>query len=95
MTLMLSLVAFFLPEIELLPKSAVVGWLLVLAGIPELIVGWKRGADPIGSAAVGSGLITTSAGLLFISNPMLGYFPTARGRGLAPTGRVTITSLLS
>ena len=77
LTLLLAVVAFFLPDIDLAPKGALVGWLLILAGVPELIFGLKRGSDDIGKAAVGSGLITVAAGLLFIGNPLFGYFPVA------------------
>lgn len=76
-TLMLSVIAFFLPDIELLPKAGLVGWLLVIAGIVELFFGWMRGPDIIGKAALGSGLITALAGLLFIGNPTLRYLPVA------------------
>jgi uncharacterized membrane protein HdeD (DUF308 family) len=75
LTLLLAIVAFFLPDIDVAPRSGLVGWLLVLAGLPELIFGWKRGLDEIGKAAVGSGIMTTAAGLIFVSNPVLGYFP--------------------
>ena len=77
-TLLLSVIAFFLPDIDLLPKAGLVGWLLLLAGIVELFFGWMRGPDIIGKAALGSALITALAGLLFIGNPMLGYFPVAQ-----------------
>ena len=55
LTLLLSVFAFFLPEFETLPKSGLVGWLLVFAGIPELFFGWQRQPDLISRAAVGSG----------------------------------------
>ena len=76
-TLLLAVVAFFLPDIQLAPRGGVVGWLLVLAGVCELIFGLKRASDDIGKAAIGSGLLTAAAGLVFINNPMLGYFPVA------------------
>lgn len=74
-TLVLALVAFLLPDIEWAPTGGVVGWLLVLAGSLEFVFGWKRGRDQIGLAAIVSGLITTLAGLLFVANPLAGYFP--------------------
>ncbi len=74
LTLLLAAVAFFLPDLDWLPRSGVVGWLLLLAGIAELAFGWKRGLDALGRAAVGSGLITALAGLLFAANPLAGYF---------------------
>ena len=75
LTLLLAVVAFFLPDLDWLPRSGVVGWLLLLAGTAELAFGWKRGLDSLGQAAVGSGLITALAGLLFAANPLAGYFP--------------------
>lgn len=77
LTLLLAVVAFFLPDIDLAPQGGLVGWLLVLAGVPELIFGLRRASDDIGKAAIGSGLLTAAAGVLFINNPMLGYFPVA------------------
>ena len=76
-TLPLAIIAFFLPDIEWAPSGGIVGWLLLLAGLFELAFGWKRGLDAVGDAAVGSGLVTALAGLLFVANPMAGYFPVA------------------
>ncbi len=74
-TMLLAVVAFFMPE--WMPRGGLVGWLLFLAGLAEFIFGWKRGQDATGRTAVGSGLITAVAGLLFIANPLAGYFPVA------------------
>lgn len=74
-TLVLAVVAFFLPDIEWAPSGGIVGWVLLLAGLFELAFGWRRGLDAVGDAAVGSGLITALAGLLFVANPLAGYFP--------------------
>ena len=74
-TLVLAVVAFFLPDIDLAPKGGIVGWVLFLAGLVELAFGWRRGLDPLGDAAVGSGLLTAGAGLLFVTNPLAGYLP--------------------
>lgn len=76
-TLLLAIVAFFLPDIDWTPRGAVVGWILLLAGLFELAFGWKRRADAVGDAAVGSGLITAAAGLLFVVRLFAGYFPVA------------------
>lgn len=73
-TLALAGVAFLLPVIEWVPRGGLVGWLLFLAGIAELAFGWVRGLDAAGKAAVGSGLLTALAGLLFVLNPLAGYF---------------------
>lgn len=76
-TLLLAILAFFLPDIEWAPKGGMVGWLLLVAGLAELAFGWRRGLDPVGEAAVGSGLVTAGAGILFVLNPLAGYFSVA------------------
>src|SRR3546814_876839 len=76
-TALLAVMAFLLPAIEWMPRGGLVGWLLFLTGICELTFGWKRGLDTVGKTAVGSGLVTAVAGLLFIANPLAGYFPVA------------------
>jgi len=76
-TLLLALIAFFLPEIDWAPRGGIVGWLLLLAGLFEFAFGWKRGLDAVGRAAAGSGLATALAGLLFVANPLAGYFHVA------------------
>lgn len=74
-TMALAVVAVFLPVIDWAPRGGVVGWLLFLAGIAELTFGWKRGLDMAGKAAVGAGLVTAAAGVLFIARPTAAYFP--------------------
>ena len=76
-TAALATIAFFLPDIAWLPRGGLVGWLLLLAGLAELALGARRGFDPVGKAAFGSGLLTALAGLLFVANPGAGYFPVA------------------
>lgn len=76
-TLLLAAVAFLLLVVEWMPRGGLVGWLLFLAGISEFTFGWKRGLDAVGKAAVGSGVITGLAGLLFVANPLADYFPVA------------------
>jgi uncharacterized membrane protein HdeD (DUF308 family) len=73
-TLLLAVVAFLLPDIRLLPRGGVVGSLLLLAGIAEAGFGFGRRRDRVGQAAIGSGLLTAFAGLLFVTNPGAGYF---------------------
>lgn len=77
LTILLAAAALLLPLVEWAPKGGVVGWLLFLAGISEFAFGWKRGPDAVGKAAMGSGLVTGLAGLLFVANPLSGYFPVA------------------
>jgi uncharacterized membrane protein HdeD (DUF308 family) len=76
-TLLLAVIAAFLPDIHLAPRGGLVGWILCLAGLVELAFGWRRGLDPVGKAAAGSGLFTTLAGLMFVANPRASYFPVA------------------
>ena len=76
-TLLLALFAFFLPDIEWAPTGGIVGWLLFVAGSIEFAFGTRRGTDYIGAAALASGFLTALAGLIFITNPVAGYFPVA------------------
>ncbi len=73
-TLLLAGIAFFLPDIALLPRGGLVGSLLLLAGIAEASFGIGRRRDRVGQAAIASGLLTAFAGLLFVANPGAGYF---------------------
>jgi uncharacterized membrane protein HdeD (DUF308 family) len=75
--LLLGVVAFFLPLVDWTPKGGLVGWLLFVAGMSELAFGWKRGLDEVAKVAIGSGALTGLAGLLFVVNPLAGYFPVA------------------
>jgi uncharacterized membrane protein HdeD (DUF308 family) len=76
-TLLLAIIAVFLPDIEWMPKGGLVGWLLLLAGIVELGFGLARGLDRLGVTAMVSGLFTVLAGLVFVANPSTSYFPVA------------------
>ena len=76
-TFVIAVLAFCLPDIEWAPKGGLVGWLLVVAGLAELSFGLKRGLDPLGETAVGSGVITTLAGLIFVANPLASFLPVA------------------
>jgi uncharacterized membrane protein HdeD (DUF308 family) len=77
-TMLLAVIAFLLPVIEWLPRGAIVGWVLLLAGLCEFALGCKRGADWMGIAAIGSGLVTACAGLLFVTHPLASYFSVAK-----------------
>lgn len=77
LTLVIAVVAFFLPDIHLLPSSVIVGGLLLVAGLAELAFGSMRGRDIVGIAATWSGVITAAAGLLFVLKPSAAYFPVA------------------
>lgn len=76
-TLLLAVAALSLPLVESAARGDLVGWLLLLAGVSEFIFGWKRGPDPVGKGAMGSGLVTGLVGLLFVARPLSGYFPVA------------------
>lgn len=76
-TILLAAAALLLPIVEWAPRGGLVGWLLFLAGLWEFVFGWKRGPDTVGKAAMGSGILTGLAGLLFVANPLSGYFPVA------------------
>ena len=76
-TLLLALAAIFITIVEEDSKSGLVGWLLVVAGGAELVLGAKRGLDLPGRAAVISGLITALSGAIFIALPPSGYIPVA------------------
>jgi uncharacterized membrane protein HdeD (DUF308 family) len=77
LTLVLGLVALFLPEIHWTPKGGIVGWLLVFAGVAEIALSVARGLDRIGTTALVSGLLSAAAGLTFVANPLASYFPVA------------------
>ena len=76
-TIVLAVVAFFLPEIDWMPKGGLVGWLLLLAGIAELAFGVVQRTTAFGIAAIVAGLITAMAGLLFVANPVAPYLSVA------------------
>ena len=76
-TIALAAVALFLPEIDWAPTGGLVGWLLVLAGMAEVAFAARRGRDLPGRTALFSGLLTAFAGLVFVANPLAGYFPVA------------------
>jgi uncharacterized membrane protein HdeD (DUF308 family) len=77
LTIVLGLVALFLPDIHWAPKGGIVAWLLTLAGATELALAFARGLDRLGLTALVSGLLTVAAGLIFVFNPSAGYFPVA------------------
>jgi uncharacterized membrane protein HdeD (DUF308 family) len=77
LTLLIALVAFFLPDIHIVSSSVIVGGLLLVAGLAELAFGSKRGWDVVGTAAAWSGFITAAAGLLFVLKPSTAYFQVA------------------
>jgi uncharacterized membrane protein HdeD (DUF308 family) len=76
-TLALALVAFFLPDLTFVPRGGLVGWLLLLSGIAEIGFGAGRGGGRAAMTAIVAGLITATAGLIFVAWPLAPYFPVA------------------
>ena len=63
-----------LPAADRLKGSAIIGGLLLVSGLVELSAGsLRRGVRPYAMAAGG---VTALAGLLFILNPTIHFFPT-------------------
>jgi uncharacterized membrane protein HdeD (DUF308 family) len=75
-TLILGACALFLPLIHDLPGGKIVGWLLLLAGMAEVAAGTVRPTQARNAGLI-AGAITTLAGLLFVMNPLLGFYPVS------------------
>jgi len=75
--MLLAAAAILLPIAEWIPKGALVGWLLMIAGVAELALGRQRGPGKVRATLTASGLITAVAGLVFVVNPFAGFFPVA------------------
>jgi uncharacterized membrane protein HdeD (DUF308 family) len=69
----IGIASVFLPAINHMPASLVIGAAMILAGAIELFAGSLRGEVRPYAMAVGS--ITALAGLLFILNPTTHLFP--------------------
>ena len=65
--------AALLPAGKTIP-SAMIGGLLIAAGLIETVAGTLR--REVRPYAMGAGIVTTLAGLLFILNPETHFFPT-------------------
>ena len=76
-TLALALAAFFLPDLTLVPRGGLVGWLLLLSGIAEIAFGTARGGARAAMTAIVAGLLTATAGLIFVARPLAPYFSVA------------------
>ena len=75
-TLLLAVVALFLPDVAL-PQGGLVGWLLVASGILEIAFGSTLKGARVGVIAKAAGLVTALAGVVFVFNPSATYFPVA------------------
>ena len=76
-TIALAILAFFLPDIDWMPKGGLVGWLLLAAGMAESAFGAGRGRDRFAITAMVAGLLSAMAGLLFVTNPLASYLSVA------------------
>ena len=73
--LALAGLAALLPLIKL-PSGWVVGWLLLAAGVAELAAGAARHSDGRLTAMIAGG-VTTLAGLLFVTDSVVGLYPVS------------------
>ena len=73
----MAVVALFLPDLTFAPRGGLVGWLLLLAGISEIIFGAARGRGRPAVTAIVAGLLTAIAGLIFVARPFASYFSVA------------------
>lgn len=72
--ILLGVGSALLPAADRLKGSAIIGGLLLVSGLVELSAGsLRRGVRPYAMAAGG---VTALAGLLFILNPTIHFFPT-------------------
>lgn len=70
-----GLAAIFLPLLEGRPLAASVGWLLLLGGVAEWLLGWGGRRSEFRRLNYLSGTVTVLAGLLFILRPLTGVYP--------------------
>ena len=75
-TLLLGIGAALLPTVNPTADSAVIGWLMLLAGTFEATAGLVRGFEEVRTGRVSAAAVTAIAGLLLILNPYLDLFPT-------------------
>jgi hypothetical protein len=75
--ILLAVLAGLLPLVHWAPKGGVVGWLLLLTGLAELALGTRQPQGRVRTAAIGSALLTSGAGLIFMANPLARYFSVA------------------
>lgn len=67
--LLFALAAIFLPLLEGRPLAASVGWLLILGGVAEWLLGWGGRKSEFRRLNFLSGGVTVVAGLLFVLRP--------------------------
>jgi uncharacterized membrane protein HdeD (DUF308 family) len=76
-TIVLAFAAFLLPEIQWAAKGGVVGWLLLIAGLAEVLFAAGVIDRKLRTTAFAAGSLTAAAGLIFVFNPFASYFPVA------------------
>jgi uncharacterized membrane protein HdeD (DUF308 family) len=76
-TFLLAVVTLLLPLAEGLPTGGLVGWLLLLAGLAEIVFARLHGSSGVGKAALIAGAISALAGLVFVARPFSGFFPVS------------------
>jgi uncharacterized membrane protein HdeD (DUF308 family) len=76
-TILLGGVALFLPLTQPIQAAAVIGGLLIAAGVAELPASLRRAPGPLRTATLGSAIITTLAGLVLVAQPSAGLYPSS------------------
>jgi uncharacterized membrane protein HdeD (DUF308 family) len=71
----IAALALALPAIEGHLRAPSVGWMLLAGGLAEFALGWGAHRAILGKVALGSGLLTVLAGILFIYSGWKGLFP--------------------
>ena len=72
--IVLAVAAFFVPLSNWTHKAALAGWLLLIAGLCECLLGWARGTDKVAVLGLISGAGTLVAGLVLTLDPAATYF---------------------
>lgn len=72
--MLLGLGALLLPAADRLSGTAMIGGLLLVAGLVEMLAGSLR--DQVRTYAMAAGAVTALAGLLFLLNPTVHFSPT-------------------
>ena len=68
----LAVAAMTLPLLAGHPLAPLVGWILVIGGLGELLLGWVGRRSLLRSLTLGSGGVTLAAGLLFLTSEING-----------------------
>ena len=73
--ILIAAAAVALPLIEGRPLAQAVGWMLLAGGLAEFALGWGAHRSLLGKLVLGSGVLTISAGILFLLSGWKGLFP--------------------